>query len=92
MIPLVTERLILRGWREEDKPAFAAINADPEVMRFFPALLSKAESDALADRLAAAEAELGMTLFVAEEQASGPLHRLHRFAAGARADADRSGN
>jgi RimJ/RimL family protein N-acetyltransferase len=73
MTPIVTERLILRGWREEDKPALAAINADPEVMRFFPATLSRAESDALVDRLKVAEGEFGMTFFAAEEQASGRL-------------------
>ncbi len=71
MTPLVTERLILRSWREEDKPPFAAMNADPEVMRFFPALLTRAESDAMVDRLAASEAECGMTFFAAEEQLTG---------------------
>jgi RimJ/RimL family protein N-acetyltransferase len=30
----VTKRLVLRRWREGDAAAFAAINADPEVMRF----------------------------------------------------------
>lgn len=45
-----TPRLILRGWREDDLEAFAALNADPEVMRHFPSALSRAESDALAAR------------------------------------------
>jgi RimJ/RimL family protein N-acetyltransferase len=31
---LTTERLTLRGWREEDRAAYAAMTADPEVMRF----------------------------------------------------------
>jgi RimJ/RimL family protein N-acetyltransferase len=31
---LETERLILRRWRDEDLDALAAMNADPEVMRF----------------------------------------------------------
>lgn len=71
MIPLVTERLILRSWREEDKPAFAEINADAEVMRFFPSTLTRSQSDSLADRLAEAETELGMTFYATEEKASG---------------------
>ena len=29
-----TDRLVLRRWRMEDREPFAAINADPEVMRF----------------------------------------------------------
>jgi RimJ/RimL family protein N-acetyltransferase len=31
---LTTERLTLRGWREDDLAAYAAMTADPEVMRF----------------------------------------------------------
>jgi RimJ/RimL family protein N-acetyltransferase len=42
---LTTQRLILRQWREEDLAPFAALNADPEVMRYFPAPLTPAESD-----------------------------------------------
>jgi RimJ/RimL family protein N-acetyltransferase len=71
LIPLVTERLILRSWREEDKPAFATINADSEVMRFFPSTLTRSQSDSLADRLAAAETEEGMTFYATEDKATG---------------------
>ncbi|MFC0507466.1 GNAT family N-acetyltransferase [Micromonospora costi] len=34
MTTLRTDRLLLRGWRDDDLDALAAINADPEVMRF----------------------------------------------------------
>lgn len=47
------ERVLLRGWRPEDREPFAALNADPEVMRYFPKLLDRAESDAMADRIEA---------------------------------------
>jgi RimJ/RimL family protein N-acetyltransferase len=47
---LRTDRLLLRPWRPEDRPPFAALNADPETMRFFPSTLSRPESDALAER------------------------------------------
>ena len=40
---LRTERLLLREWRDEDLDPFAALNADPEVMRFMPKLLSRDE-------------------------------------------------
>ena len=51
-IALETPRLQLRQWRTEDQAAFAALNADPQVMQHFPALLSRAQSDGLAQRLA----------------------------------------
>jgi len=44
---LVTERLLLRQWREADLDPFAALNADPEAMRHFPSTLTREQSDAL---------------------------------------------
>ena len=41
----------MRRWREDDREPFAAMNADPEVMRYFPAPLDGAASDALVDRI-----------------------------------------
>jgi RimJ/RimL family protein N-acetyltransferase len=52
-IAIKTERLILRQWREEDLEPFAAINADPRVMEYFPATLSRAESDQLVREIVA---------------------------------------
>jgi RimJ/RimL family protein N-acetyltransferase len=51
-----TERLILRDWKDSDLEPFARLNADPRVMEFFPALLTRDESDALA-RIIRAEIE-----------------------------------
>lgn len=48
---LATPRLLLRPWREQDLPAFAALNADSRVMEFFPKVLDRTESDALAARI-----------------------------------------
>lgn len=47
---LETSRLILRPWVAKDKAPFAALNADPDVMCFFPAPLQRTESDNLAAR------------------------------------------
>ncbi len=47
---LETERLILRPWWDEDKEPFASMNADPEVMRYFPSVLTAEESDAMIER------------------------------------------
>jgi ribosomal-protein-alanine N-acetyltransferase len=48
---LETPRLRLRDWRDEDLAPFAAMNADPEVMRFFPDVQSREESDEGAARI-----------------------------------------
>src|SRR5439155_19852428 len=56
---LRTDRLALRQWREADLEPFAELNADPEVMRYFPAPLTRAESDAHAERSRARIAERG---------------------------------
>lgn len=45
-----TERLILRQWQASDLKPFAELNADPDVMRYFPARLTPEESDNLASR------------------------------------------
>jgi RimJ/RimL family protein N-acetyltransferase len=49
-IELETQRLRLRQWRTDDREPFAAPNADLKVMEFFPSPLSRAQSDAMADR------------------------------------------
>lgn len=50
---LPTDRLLLRRWRDSDRDPFAALNADPIVMGHFPARLTRAESDAMVDRIEA---------------------------------------
>lgn len=46
-------RVTLRAWTDADLAPFAALNADPEVMRFLPGRLDRAGSDALAARIRA---------------------------------------
>lgn len=43
-----TARLRLRAWHVDDFPVFAQLNADAQVMRYFPRPLSHVESDVLA--------------------------------------------
>jgi RimJ/RimL family protein N-acetyltransferase len=66
-----TERLRLREWTDADAEPFAKLNADPRVMEFFPALLSRSESDALIERIRGVFAEHGYGLFAAELKADG---------------------
>lgn len=48
---LKTQRCILRPWKGTDLLHFSQINADPKVMEFYPATLSRSESDALAEKI-----------------------------------------
>lgn len=61
----MTERLVLRGWRAPDRDAFAALNADPRVMRWIGdgSVLTRADSDALAARIESHWAEHGFGLW-----------------------------
>ena len=61
---------MLREWRETDLAPFARLNADPEVMRYFPEVLPRAQSDELADRIQAALAEQGWGLWAVEAPAA----------------------
>jgi len=68
---LETHRLLLRRWRDSDREPFAALNSDPRVMRFFPAALSRAESDHAVDRIETHFENQGFGLFAAELRESG---------------------
>ncbi|WP_423923525.1 GNAT family N-acetyltransferase [Frigoribacterium sp. 2-23] len=66
-----TDRLRLRRWQDSDREPFAALNADLEVMRFFPSTRTPAESDAMIDRLDAGIAERGYGLWAVERRDTG---------------------
>lgn len=68
-----TERLLLRQWREDDREPFAAMNADPEVMRHFPSVLDREASDGVLDRLRAAVDDQGWGLWAVERLDTGHL-------------------
>ncbi len=66
-----TERLLMRRWRESDREPFAALNGDPETLKYFPGTLDRAASDALIDRIEAGFGERGFGLWALEVAASG---------------------
>lgn len=70
---LETPRTLLRRWQPRDRPPFARINADPAVMRYLPRSLSRAESDALVDRIENHFATWGFGLWALELRATGAL-------------------
>lgn len=65
-VQLETPRLILRQWQVRDFDVFADLNADPDVMRYFPAALSKNESDLLAGRFQDTITEYGWGFWAVE--------------------------
>jgi RimJ/RimL family protein N-acetyltransferase len=66
-----TPRLRLRQWKPSDREPFAALNADPKVMEFFPATLSRDESDAMAQRCESLIAQRGWGFWAAETKHNG---------------------
>lgn len=56
---LPTERLILRRWRDADRPLLAAIHADPLVMATLGPPMSRAQSDTTIERIEQGFAERG---------------------------------
>jgi len=63
---LRTERLLLRRWRDADRAPFAALNADPEVMRYFPSRPDRATSDLIIDKAEASFEAEGFGLWAVE--------------------------
>jgi len=70
-VPEPTRRLVLRAWRDEDYPPFAAMNADARVMEFMPGLMTREESDAQADQIIAHLATHGFGLWALERRDTG---------------------
>ncbi|UTW54271.1 GNAT family N-acetyltransferase [Kordiimonas sp. SCSIO 12610] len=61
-----TDRLVLRSWLERDRDPFAALNADPEVMRYFPDIQRRDVSDASVDKRMAHDKEHGFCFWAAD--------------------------
>jgi RimJ/RimL family protein N-acetyltransferase len=66
-----TDRLLMRRWQDSDREPFAALNADPETMRYFPQTLDRAASDAFVDRIESRFEAQGYGLWALELAASG---------------------
>jgi RimJ/RimL family protein N-acetyltransferase len=73
IIEFETGRLRLRQWRESDFEPFAALNADPQVMEFFPSPLTRAESDATAERIHSLIEQRGWGFWAVEIPGAAPF-------------------
>jgi RimJ/RimL family protein N-acetyltransferase len=60
------EQLTLRQWRDADLELFVEMNADPEVMRFFPSPMTQVESAASLERMRRSIDERGWGNWVVE--------------------------
>lgn len=70
-IEFSTPRLALRAWQSRHRAPFAAMNADPEVMRYFPAVLSAEQTNAGVDIWCQQFAEKGWSNWAVELLESG---------------------
>lgn len=68
---IATERLLMRGWEDDDRDAFAAMNADPRVSEYLVGPITRADSDELVDRVRACWRERGFGLWAVERRDSG---------------------
>ncbi|OUS29048.1 GNAT family N-acetyltransferase [Gammaproteobacteria bacterium 45_16_T64] len=48
---LCTDRLLLRQWKDDDFAVFAKMNADPQVMEYYPETLGTEASNAMAQKI-----------------------------------------
>jgi RimJ/RimL family protein N-acetyltransferase len=70
-VELETARLRLRQWKAEDLDPFHSLNDDPEVMRYFPTVLTRSESDDLARRISGLIDEKGWGFWALETRDEG---------------------
>jgi len=85
-VVLTTPRLLLRTFRADDLPHYAALNADPEVVRYLGGVpLTRAESDQIAEWAQEHHARDGLGLLALERREDGAflgmcgLHHLHWY-------------
>ena len=81
-VHIETRRLLLREWEPTDLEPFAALNADPRVMEFFPSRLSAEQTRQFYERIVGEFAECGFGLYAVQRKAEGDfvgyvgLHRI----------------
>jgi RimJ/RimL family protein N-acetyltransferase len=70
-LAVTTPRLILRQWQDSDADPFAAMNADPQVMEFFPATMTREKSDEMLMRCQNLINERGWGIWAVELRETG---------------------
>ena len=73
MFHLLTPRLELRQWLDSDYQPFASLNADPQVMEYFPEALNSDQSNELMDKLRDQIATRGWGFWAVTERTTNNL-------------------
>jgi RimJ/RimL family protein N-acetyltransferase len=73
IVTLHSERLILRPWRPEDLAPLFAVNGDPDSMRHFAGVMTRAQSDAWAERMQTHMECHGWGFWAVEERDGAPF-------------------
>lgn len=71
VVYIETERLRLRDWEEKDLSSFQKMNANPQVRRYFPSLLSYRRSELDMQQMDDILKEKGIGLFAVELKETG---------------------
>lgn len=66
-----TERLVFRVWADRHRGPMAALNADPETMRYFPSTATREQTDETIDRWCGVLLERGWGFSAVELKSSG---------------------
>jgi RimJ/RimL family protein N-acetyltransferase len=72
-VEIRTPRLRVRSWRDDDFEPYAAMNADPRVMEFFPSVVSREESQTRFALGQARAAEQGYSFWPVEVIGGAPF-------------------
>ena len=70
VLNLETDRLMLRQWIETDFEGFCEMNADPEVMRYFPSTLNESECNDFISKMSSLIRERGWGFWAVEIKAN----------------------
>jgi len=66
-----TQRLLLRHWEKSDLEAFILMNANADVMRYFPDILNAEETKSFYDSIQQGFSEYGYGLYAVEKKGNG---------------------
>ncbi len=80
MYVLSTQRLGLRIWEEEDTLPFIEMNKDPEVMKYFPSIMTDEGSRVMIERMSRFMNEHNYGLFAVEEKSTNTFIGFTGFA------------